>query len=480
MGVAVSSWPLAGTVSRLGHLGVVSGTALDQVLARRLEDGDPGGHCRRAIDAFPFRAMAERVWSRYYIPGGKPADSPYTRLPFHGLECPRPLAEDCLLGNFVEVFLAREGHSNPVGINYLEKIQTPHLISIYGAMLAGVGYILMGAGIPLKIPGVLDAYVNHEPATYPLYVVGARDGDDTAMHFRPRDFMECDLAPLNRPRFLPIIASNTLGATLLRKSNGKVDGFIIEGPTAGGHNAPPRGKPPLNPQGEPVYGERDRVDLEAIRRLGLPFWLAGGFGGPDVLRAALAEGAAGVQVGTAFAYCEESGLRDDYKQAVLRRVAEGASLVRTDPVASPSGFPFKVIQLEGTMSDEAVYNARPRVCDLGYLREAYRTPDGRIDFRCPSEPLSVYLSKGGREEDATGRKCICNGLVATAGAPQVRAQGRFVEAGIITAGDDLAGVTRFMREGSTRYIAADVIRVLLNQPEAPSAETRGLKTPGSM
>jgi len=463
MGVAVSGWRLAQTVSRLGHLGVVSGTALDQVLARRLEDGDPGGHCRRAFDAFPFRGMAERVWSRYYIPGGKAPDAPYTRLPFHGLECPRPLAEDCLLGNFVEVFLARDGHPNPVGINYLEKIQTPHLISIYGAMLAGVGYILMGAGIPLKIPGVLDAYVNHEPATYPLYVAGAQDGDDTTMHFRPREFMECDLPPLTRPRFLPIIASNTLAVTLLRKSNGKVDGFIIEGPTAGGHNAPPRGKPALSAQGEPVYGERDRVNLEAIRGLGLPFWLAGGFGGPDVLQAALDEGAAGVQVGTAFAYCEESGLRDDYKQAVLRLVAEGKSPVRTDPIASPSGFPFKVVELEGTVADEAVYDARPRVCDLGYLREAYRTPDGRIDFRCPSEPLSVYVSKGGTEEDAAGRKCICNALVATAGAPQVRAQGRFVEAGIITAGDDLAGIGRFMRRGSIRYTAADVIRVLLDE-----------------
>jgi len=179
MGVAISGWPLAREVSRLGQLGVVAGTALDQVLARRLQDGDPGGHCRRAFGAFPFRGMAERVWSRYYIPGGKASDAPYIRLPFHGLECPRPLAEDCLLGNFVEVFLAREGHSNPVGINYLEKIQTPHLISIYGAMLAGVGYILMGAGIPLKIPGILDAYVDHQPATYPLNVAGAEDGDDT-------------------------------------------------------------------------------------------------------------------------------------------------------------------------------------------------------------------------------------------------------------------------------------------------------------
>jgi len=52
-----------------------------------------------------------------------------------------------VVANFVEFFLARNGHDNPVGINYLEKLQLPHLPSIYGAMLAGVGYILMG-GVP--------------------------------------------------------------------------------------------------------------------------------------------------------------------------------------------------------------------------------------------------------------------------------------------------------------------------------------------
>ena len=278
MGVAISNWRLAQAVSREGQLGVVSGTALDQVLARRLEDGDPGGHMRRAIDAFPFRAMAERVWDTYFVPGGKAPDRPYTRLPLHGKECPRPLAEIGIVGNFVEVWLAREGHANPVGINYLEKIQTPHLVAIYGAMLAGVGFVLMGAGIPMKIPAVLDAYVNHQPASYPLYVVGAQEGDDTTMHFTPRDVIEGDPAPLGRPRFLPIVASNTLAVTMLKKANGKVDGFIIEGPTAGGHNAPPRGKLTLNEQGEPIYGERDVVDLGKMRDLGAPFWLAGGLG----------------------------------------------------------------------------------------------------------------------------------------------------------------------------------------------------------
>ncbi len=416
---------------------------------------------RRGLDYFPFPLMAERAWSKFYVPGGKPASASYKTVPMHTKDTPRELSELCIVANFVEVFLAREGHDNPVGINYLEKIQIPHLPSLYGAMLAGVGYVLMGAGVPLKIPGVLDLLASHKSATYTLHVTGAEEGDDTTMTFVPSEFMERDLAPLSRPKFLAIVASNTLATTMLKKANGRVDGFIIEGPTAGGHNAPPRGKLQLDETGEPIYGERDQVDLEKIRDLGLPFWLAGGYGSPEKVRESLAAGATGVQVGTAFAYCAESSLRDDYKQALLAKVISGDVRVATDSLASPTGFPFKVAQLQGTLSDRDVYAARPRVCDLGYLREAYRGPDGKIAYRCPGEPVTVYLSKGGEQENTVGRTCLCNALVATIGHPQVRA-GRYVEQGLVTSGNDLTGIARFMPQGESIYGAADVVNKLLN------------------
>jgi nitronate monooxygenase len=461
MGAGVSSWPLAQAVSRLGQLGVVSGTALDQIFARRLQDGDPGGRMRRALDHFPFPLMAERAWSKFYVPGGKLVSASYKSLPMHTKDTPRELSELCILANFVEVFLAREGHDNPVGINYLEKIQIPHLPSLYGAMLAGVGYVLMGAGVPLRIPGVLDLLACHKPATYALHVSGAAEDDDTTMRFVPSEFMEHELAPLVRPKFLAIIASNTLAATILKRGNGRVDGFVIEGPTAGGHNAPPRGKLQLDEVGEPIYGERDQVDLGKIRDLGLPFWLAGGYGSPEKFRESLAAGATGVQVGTAFAYCTESALRDDYKQALLSKVISGDARVVTDSLASPTGFPFKVAQLEGTLSEHTVYSARPRICDLGYLREAYRGPGGKIGYRCPGEPVTSYISKGGKQENTVGRACLCNALVATIGQPQVRS-GRYVEKGLVTSGDDLIGITRFLPPGEPIYGAADVVKKLQN------------------
>lgn len=472
MGAGVSNWRLAQAVSQLGQLGVVSGTALDQILARRLQDGDPGGHMRRGLNAFPFPAMAERIWQQYFIAGGKSERTPYRLALPHAKDNPRELVELDIVSNFVEVFLAREGHNNPVGINYLEKIQTAHLTTIYGAMLAGVGYVVMGAGIPLKIPGVLDRYVEHQSAEYPVHVTGALEGDDTTMRFDPREFMECELAPLTRPKFLAIVSSNTLATTMLKKANGKVDGLVVEMRTAGGHNAPPRGKVQLSAAGEPIYGERDAIDIEKLRELGTPFWLAGGYGHPKKLREALAQGATGIQVGTAFEFSEESGLREDYKRALLAKAVAGEAQVFTDPLASPTKFPFKVARLEGTGSEADVYAARPRICDLGFLREAYRTPEGTIGYRCAAEPLSLYVAKGGNAEDSPGRKCLCNALLANIGYPQVR-NGSRTEQGIVTAGDDLCYVPQFLPPGRSSYTAADVIAALLKglRP-APSLDIR--------
>jgi NAD(P)H-dependent flavin oxidoreductase YrpB (nitropropane dioxygenase family) len=70
MGAAVSSWPLARAVSQMGQLGVVSGTALDLVLSRRLQLGDIGGALRRAMAEFPFPEMIDRILDRYFISSG--------------------------------------------------------------------------------------------------------------------------------------------------------------------------------------------------------------------------------------------------------------------------------------------------------------------------------------------------------------------------------------------------------------------------
>ena len=475
MGVGVSNWRLAQAVSKLGQLGVVSGTALDSVFVRRLADGDLGGHMRRGLDAFPFQEMAKRIWQEHFVPGGKAAEAPYKALPMHQKNDSRKLIELCMVSNFVEVFLAREGHNNPVGINYLEKVQIPHLPSIYGAMLAGVGYVLMGAGIPLHIPGVLDAFASQHAAEYRLAITGASQGEfanlDTPMRLDPADYAEGPLPALTRPRFLAIVSSNTLAATMLRRASGRVDGLVIESPTAGGHNAPPRGKLQLNAAGEPLYGERDQVNIADLRALGVPFWLAGGYGSAVKLREALDQGATGVQVGTAFAFSRESGMQADLKSRLIEQAMAGTGQVFTDPLASPTGFPFKVAQLAGTTSQPKVYEERLRTCDLGYLREPYAAGDGQIGYRCSAEPVENYVAKNGKIEETVGRKCLCNTLLANIGFAQTRKDGS-IEPGLVTVGDDLNTIAQFIAPGRSSYSAADVVESLLGVGASARRQTQ--------
>ena len=138
----------------------------------------------------------------------------------------------------------------------------------------------------------------------------------------------------------------------------------------------------------------------------------------------------------------------------------GTLTVRNDPRASPTGFPFKVAQLEGTLSEKSVYEARRRICDMGYLREAYLKADGTVGYRCPSEPVAAYVAKGSKTEETVGRKCICNGLFGDIGLGQTLADGAR-EPGIVTLGDDFANIGRFCKQGQLDYTAADAVRYIL-------------------
>ena len=460
MGIGVSNWRLANAVSRLGQLGVVSGTAIDTVFVRRLQDGDPGGHVRRALSYFPMPGVAEELLRRYFREDGRDAADPYHLLPMYKQVVSSARQRVTVAAAFVETWLAREGHAHGVGLNLLTKVQMPNLPTLYGAMLAGVSTVIMGAGIPREIPGALDALAEHTPATLRFEIDGAARDDTAVLHFDPAELWPDHAVPttsLHRPAFYPVVSAVSLAATLARKSTGRVDGFVVEGPTAGGHNAPPRGPLTLDERGQPVYGERDVVDLARMADLGLPYWVAGGAGTPEGLRDAEAAGAAGVQVGTLFAYCEESGLARELRHAVCEGIRQGTVSVHTDPRASPTGYPFKVVQLSTRNGHTPLSGTRERLCDLGYLREPVRLDDGRLVYRCAAEPVEAFVKKGGTVEATEGRQCLCNGLLADIGLGQRRGAG--VEPPLVTSGDDLASVGHLARRGP--YHAADVLHWLL-------------------
>jgi nitronate monooxygenase len=460
MGIAISGWPLARAVSSAGQLGVVSGTAIDNVFVRRLQDHGIDDELRTALGTFPAQDVVEDI-VRKYGSARRTGSTPYRSLPALTAASTGRSIDAIVLASFVEVALAKMGHGGVVGINLLTKVQLPTAAALCGAILAGVDYVLMGAGVPTNVPGILEQLTLGQRVDLPFNVTGASSNHPAAsLHFDPTPYLPSHA--LRRPRFVGIVSSHVLAAALAKRSNGPVDGFVVERPSAGGHNAPPRGAFGVDDDGNPQYGTRDVVDYDEVARLGVPFWIGGGITSSQHVREARALGASGVQVGTLFAYCDESGMAPTLRRQVLDEVKRGSVSVKTSLRASSTGYPFKVASLNATISDSEVYQGRERRCDLGYLREAYLTPIGATGYRCAAEPVDAYLRKGGSLEATDQSTCLCNGLMATCGLGQFRADGRR-EPPIVTSGDSINDI-RNLLVGRDHYSANDVITHLRAGP----------------
>ncbi len=458
MGVSISSWPLARTVSLLGEQGTVSGVALERLITRILQIGDPGGHIRRALSYFPFPSVVQKIVDTFYMKDGISKGAKFKTTPVFIINPSRLLISLTVCANFAFVWLAKENNPNPISINYLEKIAMPHVYAITGAMFAGVDFITMGAGIPLQIPKVLEDIIEHREASYRVPVIGENITSHT-MLFNPGKFFGGVLPPMKKPGFIPIVASNLLANIFMKKLPAEsVYGFVVEEPSAGGHNAPPR-KLILDEYGsaEPIYGEKDKVDYSAMKSLGVPFWIGGSYASPEKLKWALSVGAAGIQAGSIFALSEESGMDPVIRRKIRKLGFEGKLVVKTDMRISPTGFPFKVVNFEGTISEQEIYLARKRICDQCALVSVYERPDGKIGYRCASEPVDKFVAKGGNPADTIGRGCICNGLLSTAGF------GNTEEAPIVTLGDDVHFLPFLMTDSDSSYSTAQAINYLSGQ-----------------
>jgi nitronate monooxygenase len=455
MGINVSSWNLASAVSKTGQLGVVSGTAIDTVIARMLQNGDTDGSIRHALDHFPFQDMANRVKKRFFKEEGKPEDKPYKGIGMPTLNLGTVRSELLIVSNYVAVFLAKRYHENWVGINYLEKIQIPTLPSLFGAMLAGVNVVLMGAGIPASIPGILDDLAELKPVSLRIEVENADRDEVYFTHFDPNDFIDGAQLQLERPKFLAIVSTDIVARSLEKRATGYIDGYVVENHTAGGHNAPPRKDRSKAEGAPPAYGEKDVADLDKFRAIGKPFWLAGQYSTPEKFQSALKEGATGVQIGTPFAYCNESAILPEIKRAVIEQSISGDLEIETSFVGSPTGYPFKTVKLKDSPYSLEDFALRKRVCDMGYLRSAVLNEEKKIEWRCPAEPIEDYVRKGGKAADCEGKLCLCNGLASTVGVSHNPVNK--VEVPLITSGDEVLNIHRYCKNDTFSYSAKDVI-----------------------
>lgn len=452
MGVNISGWLLARTVAILGQLGTVSGVALDRVVAYILQAGDPGSHIRRALANFPYPHIAQKVLDAFFnddpskIKHGVPV---FTVKPSH------LLISLTICANFALVYLAKEGHTNPVSINYLTKVDMPHIYAIVGSMLGGVDYITMGAGLATKIPQVLEDLSEGRATSYPIIIDGQKE--PYLMKFNPTEFFGEKLT-LKRPGFIPIISSNLAMDILVKKTpSGSIQAAVNEKPSAGGHNSPPR-EILFDHNGEPIYGEKDKVNHARLLSYGIPIYEAGASASPIIIKWTRSIGLAGIQVGSILALSDESNMLEESKRLARYYGYLNQLKAKTDCRVSPTGFPFKVAQLAGTLGDKKVYKDRTRVCDQKCLANPYAKPDGTIGYRCSAEPVADYIAKGGKIEDTVGRGCLCNGLLANC---RIQTKDTY-EPPIVTLGSDSSFLEHLMDGPNDHYSAEQAINYLLS------------------
>jgi len=443
MGAFVSGWRLARKVSGYSAtgetLGVVSGTALDRVVAILLQrGGKDADDIIRVLMASHFPEKADRVIQKYHkklnvgIPVSDLNNDPNQHL------------RDLLFcANYAVVKLAQEGHDNPVGINYLAKVPEPLLAGLYGAVSAGVGYVLIWAGIATEVPEMLRAFSRGERAIHKIPIIG---GPDYTMELEPEKFLGTEPPLLKKPRFWPI-TSYTAIATKFEKKPDDTDLYIVENKQAAGHNAPPRKRP------QPEWQEEK--DIDEIISHEKPVYLAGNQASREKYLAARARGAQGVQVGTAFAFCDDSEF-EEWLRRKARRMAYNQELeIKTDPLASPTKFLFKVAQIPWTQSEEIVRETRDRACSACALRVPLQKGE-KIAYQCPAGPEQDFKDNGGDPEDLKGKVCLCNALLCAVDLVD--------DIPIVTAGN--TDLVRGLMDGPDgSYTAEDVIRAILPQPE---------------
>ena len=445
MGIHISGAKLANATSRLGALGVVSGAGLRHIVVEEIRRGDE--QAIALAKTFPFTRYVDELLA--FAPAGTrhdapvPVDNPNVDVG----DLPRRLST---ISSYIEVRRAQSGHRGKVGINVMWKAALTALPTIYGAMLAGVDVLLCGAGVPMELPDIVRRLRDGQDLAYaPL----SGTGTNAILRLQGDAAAEV-LGTFEPPKLIPILSNYAFARRVLDVWNREYDGarpfaFVLENHRAGGHNAPPRNKE--------SFTATDELEsyFDKVLALGIPIYVAGDFpagGKRGDFEYWRNRGAYGLQIGSRFALCRESGMREDLRHRVLEGNRDGAQKVQTSAHFSPTGYPIKYVPLSGTLSDDVVYQSRERVCNRLYLTQSHfeTQPDGSVreSYICPAMPVKAYLKNGGEESETEGRVCLCNALFSAAGIYDD------IEAPIVTLGES---GERIVRDLSARQVIEEVL-----------------------
>jgi len=206
-----------------------------------------------------------------------------------------------------EIRKAKSITNGHIAVNFMGVLSNVNDL-IMASVREGIKMIVYGAGLPTKLPGLIED---------------------------------------NSVNFVPIVSSARVAELILRvwdkRYERTADAIILEGPLAGGH---------LGFSEEQLdHPEKYSLDkllpeiLETIKtyedKYGkkIPVIAAGGiFNGKDIARM-LSLGASGVQLATRFVCTEECGVSQEFKQAYIDANEEDIVIIK-----SPVGMPGRAIQ----------------------------------------------------------------------------------------------------------------------------------------
>ncbi|MGB9712204.1 NAD(P)H-dependent flavin oxidoreductase [Dissulfurimicrobium hydrothermale] len=211
-----------------------------------------------------------------------------------------------------------------IGVNIMVALQDYDELARIAAV-SGADLIISGAGLPLRLPGLIP------------------DG--------------CDI------KLVPIVSSGRAAQIICRRWNEHFrrlpDAIVVEGPMAGGH---------LGFKREELDDPKNAIEtltlevIEAVRPFEvmagrrIPVIAAGGiYTGEDIYKF-IKMGAAGVQMGTRFVATYECDASDRFKQAYIQAKKEDIEII-----VSPVGLPGRALRspfIEKAKRGEK----RPRIC----------------------------------------------------------------------------------------------------------------------
>lgn len=162
-----------------------------------------------------------------------------------------------------------------------------------------------------------------------------------------------------------------------------VDGLVVQGPNAGGHNGT------HNPRRAIVPIATTDLVREIVAATGLPVVAAGGVDGPEAVSELLAAGAASVAVGTLLLRTDESGASQTHKDALA-----DPAFTETVITRAFTGRPARGL-------NNAFIRAHESEAPLGYLAVHYLTRELRRAAAAAGDPDRVHLWAGTGYRNAT-------------------------------------------------------------------------------